>query len=74
MADASLLEPHPTDADSAAKSRAQIDLRTYGIGAQILRELGIGKMKLLGSPRRMPSMAGYGLEVTGFIAANATEA
>jgi len=26
-------------------------------------------MKLLGSPRRMPSMAGYGLEVTGFLAA-----
>ncbi len=47
---------------------AQIDLRTYGVGAQILRELGISRMKLLGSPRRMPSMAGYGLEVTGFVA------
>ncbi|MEO8080344.1 MAG: bifunctional 3,4-dihydroxy-2-butanone-4-phosphate synthase/GTP cyclohydrolase II [Caldimonas sp.] len=44
------------------------DLRTYGIGAQILRDLGIVRMKLLGSPRRMPSMAGYGLEVTGFVA------
>jgi len=49
----------------------QIDLRTYGIGAQILRELGIAKMKLLGSPRRMPSMVGYGLEVTGFVGARA---
>ena len=68
-ADSSLLEPHPSDDDSAAKSRTQLDLRTYGIGAQILRELGIGKMRLLGSPRRMPSMAGYGLEVTGFVAA-----
>ena len=45
-----------------------MDLRTYGIGAQILRELGISRMKLLGSPRRMPSMTGYGLEVTGFVA------
>jgi 3,4-dihydroxy 2-butanone 4-phosphate synthase/GTP cyclohydrolase II len=45
----------------------QMDLRTYGIGAQILRELGIAKMRLLGSPRRMPSMTGYGLEVTGFV-------
>ena len=44
------------------------DLRTYGVGAQILRDLGVVRMKLLGSPRRMPSMAGYGLEVTGFIA------
>ena len=47
-----------------------MDLRTYGIGAQILREIGITKMKLLGSPRRMPSMVGYGLEVTGFVAAH----
>jgi 3,4-dihydroxy 2-butanone 4-phosphate synthase / GTP cyclohydrolase II len=47
--------------------RGQMDLRTYGIGAQILRELGVTKMKLLGSPRRMPSMTGYGLEVTGFL-------
>ncbi|HEY4083185.1 MAG TPA: bifunctional 3,4-dihydroxy-2-butanone-4-phosphate synthase/GTP cyclohydrolase II [Burkholderiaceae bacterium] len=45
------------------------DLRTYGVGAQILRELGVHRMKLLGSPRRMPSMTGYGLEITGFIAA-----
>ncbi|HEY1092804.1 MAG TPA: bifunctional 3,4-dihydroxy-2-butanone-4-phosphate synthase/GTP cyclohydrolase II, partial [Burkholderiaceae bacterium] len=44
-----------------------MDLRTYGVGAQILRELGIHKMKLLGSPRRMPSMTGYGLEISGFV-------
>ncbi len=49
---------------------APMDLRTYGVGAQILRELGVGRMKLLGSPRRMPSMTGYGLEVTGFVAAH----
>ena len=55
-------------APSAQRRAAQMDLRTYGIGAQILRELGIAKMKLLGSPRRMPSMTGYGLEVTGFVA------
>jgi len=51
-----------------AASRAPMDLRTYGIGAQILRDLGVARMKLLGSPRRMPSMTGYGLEVTGFAA------
>ena len=42
------------------------DLRNYGIGAQILRECGVTRMTLMGSPRRMPSMAGYGLEVCGF--------
>jgi 3,4-dihydroxy 2-butanone 4-phosphate synthase/GTP cyclohydrolase II len=53
----------------AVRRSGQMDLRTYGIGAQILRELGIAKMRLLGSPRRMPSMTGYGLEVTGFVTA-----
>ncbi|MBL8287918.1 MAG: 3,4-dihydroxy-2-butanone-4-phosphate synthase [Rubrivivax sp.] len=47
------------------------DLRVYGIGAQILRDLGVQRMQLLGSPRRMPSMAGYGLEITGYRAAAA---
>jgi 3,4-dihydroxy 2-butanone 4-phosphate synthase/GTP cyclohydrolase II len=59
------LTPHDARAE---RQRGQMDLRTYGVGAQILRELGITRMKLLGSPRRMPSMAGYGLEVTGFVA------
>ncbi len=45
---------------------AKWDPRIYGIGAQILRELGVGKMRLIGSPRKMPSMAGFGLEVTGY--------
>ena len=60
------LKPHNLRAE---RQRSQMDLRTYGIGAQILREIGITKMKLLGNPRRMPSMVGYGLEVTSFLAA-----
>jgi len=55
----------------ATSRPAQMDLRTYGIGAQILRGLGVTKMRLLGSPRRMPSMTGYGLEVTGFVTTHA---
>jgi len=42
------------------------DLRLYGIGAQILRDLGVGKMRLMAAPRKMPSMTGFGLEVTGY--------
>ena len=38
-------------------------VRTYGIGAQILRDLGIRRMRLLSSPVRLPSLEGYGLEV-----------
>ncbi|MES3010510.1 MAG: bifunctional 3,4-dihydroxy-2-butanone-4-phosphate synthase/GTP cyclohydrolase II [Pseudomonadota bacterium] len=54
---------------SQAPERGPVDLRTYGVGAQILRECGAFKLTLLGTPRRMPSMAGYGLEITGYLAA-----
>ena len=56
----------PGAAAGTVPPRTQMDLRTYGVGAQILREMGVTRMRLLGRPRRMPSMAGYGLEVTGF--------
>ncbi|MDB5727870.1 MAG: ribB [Noviherbaspirillum sp.] len=45
---------------------ARLDLRTYGIGAQILKDIGVGKMRLLASPRKMPSMTGFNLEVLGY--------
>ena len=52
---------------SQAQVRAgRMDLRTYGIGAQILRDLGVGKMRLLANPRKMPSMMGFDLEVVGY--------
>ncbi len=52
---------------SYGPERGRMDLRNYGIGAQILRECGVRRMNLLGSPRRMPSMAGYGLEINGYL-------
>jgi 3,4-dihydroxy 2-butanone 4-phosphate synthase/GTP cyclohydrolase II len=45
----------------------RMDLRNYGIGAQILRDLGVGKMRLLAHPRKMPSMAGFDLQVVGYV-------
>jgi 3,4-dihydroxy 2-butanone 4-phosphate synthase/GTP cyclohydrolase II len=63
-----LLEQFEGTARAAqAPERGRMDLRTYGIGAQILRECGVHKMRLMGNPRRMPSMTGYGLEITGYI-------
>ena len=55
--------------EDAQQPAAKWDPRIYGIGAQILRELGVGKMRLLASPRKMPSMAGFGLEVCGYLTA-----
>ena len=57
-----------TARSSQAPERGRMDLRTYGIGAQILRDCGVQKMNLMGTPRRMPSMVGYGLETIGYIA------
>jgi 3,4-dihydroxy 2-butanone 4-phosphate synthase/GTP cyclohydrolase II len=55
---------HGSEPDARA---ARMDLRTYGVGAQILRDLNVVKMKLLARPRKMPSMAGFGLHTTGFL-------
>ncbi len=52
---------------SHGPERERLDLRSYGIGAQILHQCGVHKMRLMGNPRRMPSMAGYGLEIVGYI-------
>ena len=56
---------------SQAPERGRMDLRTYGVGAQVLLACGVQKMKLLGNPRRMPSMMGYGLETVGYITKDA---
>ena len=50
-----------------ARNGRSMDLRTYGIGAQILRDLGVGRMRVLARPKRIPSMAGFGLEVVEYL-------
>ena len=62
---AEALEARLADAPPARAARGA-DLRVYGIGAQILRDLGVGRMRLMAAPRKMPSMTGFGLEVLGY--------
>ncbi len=58
---------HALQAEQAPPLAAtKMDLRTYGIGAQILKDLGVAKMKLLAKPRKMPSMTGFDLQVSGY--------
>lgn len=53
--------------DAAVSDReSRYGLRTYGIGAQIMRDLNVGKARLLARPRKMPSMAGFSLTITGY--------
>ncbi|MBI3797803.1 MAG: 3,4-dihydroxy-2-butanone-4-phosphate synthase [Deltaproteobacteria bacterium] len=48
------------------------DFRDYGIGAQILRDIGVRRMRLLTNspPRRLASLTGYGLEITEYVPLN----
>ena len=48
------------------KSQVKPETKTVGIGSQILKELGLQKIKLLGTPAKYPSLSGFDLEVTGF--------
>src|SRR5690606_6931785 len=57
----------PDAATPMPDRESRYGLRTYGIGAQIMRDLGVGKAKLLARPRKMPSMAGFSLTITGYI-------
>ena len=43
------------------------ELRTYGIGAQIIADLGIRKMRVLSAPWKLTGLAGFGLEVEEYI-------
>ncbi len=52
-------------AEQTVRRRAW-DPRFLGVGAQILRALQVGKMRLLSHPMRFPNLSGFGLEVTGF--------
>jgi 3,4-dihydroxy 2-butanone 4-phosphate synthase/GTP cyclohydrolase II len=51
----------------ARQASRKWDPRLHGIGAQILRDLGVGKMRVLARPKRIPSMEGFGLEVVEYV-------
>jgi 3,4-dihydroxy 2-butanone 4-phosphate synthase/GTP cyclohydrolase II len=55
----------PRDEDSHGDE--QQVLRTYGIGAQILSDLGVRRMRVLSAPKRMQGISGFGLEVVEYV-------
>jgi len=42
-------------------------LRTYGIGAQILQDLGVKRMRVLSAPKQMYGISGFGLQVSSYV-------
>ena len=53
--------------EASGDNRSSRELRTYGIGAQIIADLGIRKMRVLSAPWRLLGLAGFGLEVVEYI-------
>ncbi len=49
------------------KTKQPTDIRTDGVGAQILMDLGVKKMQLMTAPKVIHGLAGFGLEVVGYI-------
>jgi 3,4-dihydroxy 2-butanone 4-phosphate synthase/GTP cyclohydrolase II len=61
-------------AESSSSTRERtMDLRTFGIGAQILRALGVKRMRVLSQPKHMHALSGFGLEVVEYVSAEAAE-
>ncbi len=56
-----------SEQSNAVKTRRPADLRTDGVGAQILMDLGVKKMKLMTAPRVIHGLAGFGLEVVDYV-------
>jgi 3,4-dihydroxy 2-butanone 4-phosphate synthase/GTP cyclohydrolase II len=74
-----LLRPHESPLEIAqavraaerpaapARARGAQVLRTYGIGAQILRDLGVSRMRVLSAPKQMHGLSAFGLEVADYV-------
>lgn len=58
--------PEP-DVTRGGDNRKSQELRTYGIGAQIIYDLGIRKMRVLSAPLKLSGLSGFGLEVVEYV-------
>jgi 3,4-dihydroxy 2-butanone 4-phosphate synthase/GTP cyclohydrolase II len=52
---------------SAQQPEAMDDVKTYGVGAQILADLGLKQLRVIGTPWQMSGLTGFGLEVIEFV-------
>jgi 3,4-dihydroxy 2-butanone 4-phosphate synthase/GTP cyclohydrolase II len=55
-----------TPGQAARRERVAV-LRTFGTGAQILRDLGVSRMRVLSAPKQMHAISGFGLEVVEYV-------
>ncbi|HEY1140800.1 MAG TPA: 3,4-dihydroxy-2-butanone-4-phosphate synthase [Lysobacter sp.] len=60
-------DSHDELAQRPSRGHALAEWRRNGAGAQILADLGLGKLRVLGTPRRQVGLAGFGLEVVEYV-------
>lgn len=58
---------HPVSVDESGDNKTAQELRAYGIGAQIIADLGVRRMRVLSAPKRFHALGGYGLEVVEYV-------
>jgi len=54
-------------AAEAPRTDQSAELRTYGIGAQILLDIGVRRMRVLSAPKRITGLSGFNLEVVEYV-------
>ncbi len=57
----------PPEPEVGARRHRAMDFRTFGIGAQIVRALGVRRMRVVGAPKQMHALSGFGLEVVEYV-------
>ena len=62
-----LEEREPPNVAESGDNRSAQELRTYGIGAQIIADLGVRRMRVLSAPKRFHGLSGFGLEVIEYV-------
>lgn len=56
-----------TEAKENRRQAEQKDLRTFGIGAQILKDIGVSKMRVMSAPVKFHAIGGFGLEIIDYV-------
>jgi 3,4-dihydroxy 2-butanone 4-phosphate synthase/GTP cyclohydrolase II len=57
----------PPESEVGPRRDRGMDFRTFGMGAQILRSLGVRRMRVVGAPKHMHALSGFGLEVVDYV-------
>ncbi len=57
----------PAQNELAERRSGEAVLKTYGVGAQILRDLGVQRMRVLSAPKQMHGISGFDLEITEYV-------